>query len=291
MAWTERYEYSPIVDRKPMKLPGGARVAVWVIVNIEEWDINHPMARTILPPPGGGTNPPPDVPNYSWFDYGLRVGVWRLKEVLDRHRIKATVSLNGSVCTSYPRIVEAAVKAGWELMGHSYIQRPMPLEEDQTGMIRKTIAIIKEASGKPPRGWMGPGLTETWDTPDRLAAEGIEYVCDWVNDDLPYEMRVKTGRLVALPYTVELNDIPIFLLQHHPAEELLRRAKDQFDSLYAEGKTRPRCMAIAVHPYITGAPHRIKYFDLIFRYIKKHPGVLLWKGEEILDWYLGQTRA
>ena len=119
MAWTERYDYVPIVDRKVMKLPHGARLAVWVIVNIEEWDIHHPMARTILPPPGGGTNPPPDVPNYSWYDYGLRVGIWRLKEVLDRHGIKATVSLNGSVCTSYPRIVEEAQKAGWELMGHS----------------------------------------------------------------------------------------------------------------------------------------------------------------------------
>ncbi len=106
-----------------------------------------------------------------------------------------------------------------------------------------------------------------------------------MNDDQPYEMRVKTGRLVSLPYTVEINDIPIFLLQHHPAEELLRRAKDQFDTLYAEGKKTARVMAIAVHPYISGAPHRIKYFDRIFQYIKKHPGVLFWKGEEILDWF------
>ena len=161
MAWTERFDYVPIVDRKVMKLPDSARVAVWVIVNIEEWDIHRPMARTVLPPPGGGTNPPPDVPNYSWYDYGLRVGVWRLMEVLDRHGIKATVSLNGSVCTSYPRLVEAMLKADWELMGHSYIQRPMTLEQDQAGMIRQTMATIREASGQPPRGWMGPGLTET----------------------------------------------------------------------------------------------------------------------------------
>lgn len=287
MAGTERYGYSPIVDRKPMKLPRGARVAVWTIVNVEEWDITKPMARSVLPPPGGGANPIPDVLNFSWFEYGLRVGFWRLKEVLDRHRVKATVSLNGSVCRSYPRVVEAAVKADWEMMGHSFIQRPIQLEEDQQGMIRKTIATIKEAAGRAPRGWMGPGLTETWETPDLLAAEGIEYVCDWVNDDQPYEMRVKTGHLVSLPYTVEVNDIPIFLLQHHPAEELFRRAKDQFDTLYAEGKTNARIMAIAVHPYVSGVPHRITYFDRIFRYIKKHRGVLFWKGEEILDWFRG----
>ncbi len=290
MAWTERFDYVPIVDRKVMKLPDRARVAVWVIVNIEEWDIHRPMARTVLPPPGGGTNPPPDVPNYSWYDYGLRVGFWRLKEVLDRYGIKATVSLNGSVCTSYPRLIEAMLHAGWELMGHSYIQRPMTMEEDQAGMIRQTMAAIRQAGGKPPRGWMGPGLTETWETPDLLAEAGIEYVCDWVNDDLPYEIRVRSGRLISLPYTVELNDIPIFLLQHHPAGELFRRTRDQFDTLYAEGETCPRCMAIAVHPYITGVPHRIKYFDQVCQYLTQHSGVLFWKGEEILDWYLRQAK-
>jgi peptidoglycan/xylan/chitin deacetylase (PgdA/CDA1 family) len=181
------------------------------------------------------------------------------------------------------------LNADWELMGHSYIQRPMPLEKDQAGMIRQTIAAIRQTSGKPPRGWMGPGLTETWETPDLLAEAGIEYVCDWVNDDLPYDLHVKSGRLVALPYTVELNDIPIFLLQHHPAEELFRRIRDQFETLYAEGETRPRCMAIAVHPYITGAPHRIKYFAQACHYLTRQPGVLLWKGEEILDWYLSQA--
>ena len=115
MAWRERYDYSAIVDRKPLKLPKGARVAVWTIVNVEEWDITQPMARTVLPPPGVGGSRIPDVPNFSWFEYGLRVGFWRLKEVLDRHRIKATVSLNGSVCKSYPRIMEAMVKADWEI--------------------------------------------------------------------------------------------------------------------------------------------------------------------------------
>jgi allantoinase len=181
------------------------------------------------------------------------------------------------------------LKADWELLGHSYIQRPMAVEKDQAGMIRQTMAAIREASGKPPRGWMGPGLTETWETPDLLAEAGIEYVCDWVNDDLPYDMRVKSGRLVSLPYTVELNDIPMFLLQHHPSKELFRRARDQFDTLYAEGETRPRCMAIAVHPYITGAPHRIRYFDQVFQHLTKHSDMLFWKGGEILDWYLGQA--
>ncbi len=272
------------MDRRPLKLPGNARVAVWVIVNVEEWDINAPMARTVLPAPQGVTVIP-DIVNYSWFDYGLRVGVWRLKEVLDRHQIKATVSLNASVCNSYPRIVEQFIESGWEIMGHSFIQRALNLEKDEREVIRHTIQLIKKKTGKAPRGWMGPGLTETFDTPDILAEEGIEYVCDWVNDDQPYPMKVKKGTLISIPYTMELNDITIYAIQHHRSPEIFERARDQFDTLYQEGAKNARVMAIAVHPYLTGVPHRIVYFDKIFQYIRSHNGVLFMTGGEILDWY------
>ena len=290
MKSSERYAYTPIVDRPPMKLPKGARVVVWTIVNIEEWNIERPLARTVLPPPGGGASPIPDVPNFAWHEYGMRVGFWRFKEVLDRHKVKATVALNASVCLSYPRVVEAALKSGWELMGHGYSQRPIREEPDQRAMILKAVETIKKASGKKPRGWLGPGLTETWETPDLLAEAGIEYLSDWVNDDQPYEIKTAHGPLVSIPYTVELNDIPMMLIQHHEAEEFYRRAKDQFETLYAEGAKSARVMAIAVHPYISGVPHRIKYFEKTFAYLRKQKGVLFWTGEEILDWYRG-TRS
>jgi peptidoglycan/xylan/chitin deacetylase (PgdA/CDA1 family) len=139
-----------------------------------------------------------------------------MKAVLDRHGIRATLSLNASVCNSYPVIVEESVKSGWEILGHGFIQRILNLEEDERDVIRRSIQLIKETTGKAPRGWMGPGLAETFDTPDILAEEGIEYVCDWVNDDQPYPMKVKSGSLVAIPYTVELNDIPMYLVQKPP---------------------------------------------------------------------------
>ena len=110
-------------------------------------------------------------------------------------------------------------------------------------------------------------------------------MADWVNDDQPYPLRVKTGRLVALPYTVELNDIVIYLVQHHSSPEIYRRARDAFETLYEEGAESSRIMGIAVHPYVSGAAHRIKYIDKIFEYMKKHDGVLFMTGEEILDWY------
>jgi hypothetical protein len=136
---------------------------------------------------------------------------------------------------------------------------------------------------------MGPGLAETFNTPDYLAEEGIEYVCDWVNDDQPYPLKVKKGRLYSLPYTLELNDIPIHMVQHHRSPELFERTRDHFDTLYREGAENARIMAIAVHPYITGVPHRIGYFDKIFEFLKGHEKVHFMTGSQILDWYLDAT--
>ena len=280
----ERFDYSAIVDRPPLRLPRGARVAVWTIVNVEEWDIQGPMPRTVLPPPAGGSAVP-DVPNWAWHDYGMRVGFWRLKAALDRYRIKPTLAINASVCLSYPRVAGAARDAGWEFMGHSFVQRSRHTVPDQRDVIRKSVETIRKFTGRPPRGWLGPGLTETWETLDVLAEEGIEYVCDWVNDDQPYEIKTTTRPLVSVPYTVEVNDIPMMLIQHREAHELFDRARDQFDRLYAEGRHAARVMAIAVHPYISGVPHRIKYFEQIYAYMKKRPGVLFCKGEDVLDWY------
>ncbi|MBI2372273.1 MAG: polysaccharide deacetylase family protein [Deltaproteobacteria bacterium] len=281
--------YSALPDRPPLRLPKSSRVVVWTIVNLEEWDIQGPMPRTVLPPPGG-VSAIPDVPNFAWFEYGMRVGFWRLKAMLDKHRIKATLSINASVCLSYPRIAEAARDAGWEFMGHSFTQKAMHLVEDQRETIRKSVEVIRQFTGKAPLGWLGPGLTETWETLDLLAEAGFQYIADWVNDEQPYEITTRAGTLVSLPYTVELNDIPIMLIQHHEAEEFFRRARDQFETLYAEGAKSARVMAIAVHPYISGVPHRIKYLDRLYAHLRKHKGVLFWTGEEILQWYRGQSR-
>jgi peptidoglycan/xylan/chitin deacetylase (PgdA/CDA1 family) len=280
----ERAEYSAIVDRKPVKLPGGARLGVWFIINVERWDINATMARAVLPTPQGVTVIP-DIPNYSWFQYGIRVGFWRLKRVLDKHGVRATVSLNAPVCNYYPEMVRAMLSSDWEILAHGYEQRAINLEKDERDVIRRTIQTIRDFTGKAPRGWMGPGLNETFDTPDILAEEGIEYVADWVNDDQPYPLNVKSGRLIAVPYTVELNDIPMYLAQHHRSPEIYERSRDAFDTLYEEGAESSRIMGIAVHPYISGAAHRIKYIDKIFEYMKEHEDVLFMTGEEILDWY------
>ena len=285
----DRIPYSAIVDRPALKLPGDARVAVWTIVNVEEWSIERNMPRTVLPPPYGQPLQP-DLPNWAWHEYGMRVGYWRFHDVLRKHGLKATLALNGSVIKSYPRVAQAAKDAGWEFMGHGWIQRPMHHVEDQRTAIKDTVAAIKAFTGRPPRGWESPGLTETYETIDWLAEAGIEYVADWVLDDQPVKINTAHGPVVSVPYTVEMNDIAMMALQNHPSEEWLRRGIDHFDRLYEEGEKSARVMAISVHPYITGVPHRIAYLDRLYEYIRQRPGVCLWTGEQILDWYKTQAR-
>lgn len=290
----ERVPYSAIVDRPRLELPGGGRLAVWTIVNVEEWSIERPMPRAVLPPPSSqpaGQALLPDLPNWAWHEYGMRVGFWRFVEVLKKHGVRATLAINGSVCRSYPRVASAALEAGWEFMGHGYIQRPMHHVEDQRLAIRQTIDEIKAFTGRAPRGWESPGLTETYDTIDWLAEAGIEYVADWVLDDQPCVIQTSSRPVVSVPYTVEMNDISMMVLQNHPSSEWLRRGIDQFDRLYAEGEKSARVMAISIHPYITGVPHRIGYLERLYEYIVQRPGVLLWTGEEILDWYTDARRA
>jgi len=279
-----RAQYSSIIERPKLALPDGGRLVVWPVINVEEWDINEPMARAVLPSPQNA-NVVPDIANFGWFDYGLRIGFWRLKEVLDRHKIRATVSLNASICNNYPEIVHRSLDSNWEMLAHSFIQRVINKEQDERKIIQQSIKTIQSFTGKRVRGWMGPGLAETFHTPDILAEEGIEYVADWCNDDQPYELNVKTGHLVALLYTLELNDIPIYIAQHHRSSEIFERARDQFDTLYRESETSARIMCISTHPYISGVPHRIKYYEMIFDYIKQFEGVLFMTGSEILDWY------
>jgi hypothetical protein len=283
-----RAPYSAIVDRPPLRLPGGARVAVWVCINVEEWDFGQPMARTVLPAPQGASVIP-DVPNYAWYEHGLRVGFWRFAEVLDRAGIAATISLNSNVCASTPRIVEACLERDWELMGHGVVQRVLPKEPDERATIRRCKQQIEAFSGRKVRGWMGPGLHETPDTPDILADEGYEYCADWVNDVQPYPLRVKSGSLISIPYTVELNDIPIYLVQAHRSAELYDRAMLEFETLHREGAESARIMCISVHPYITGAAHRIGAFASIFEALRARDGVVFMRAAEILDWYRAET--
>ena len=287
MALSDRIPYQAIVDRPKLKLPNGKRMAVWVCVNIEEWRIEGPMPRMVLSPPMGQPLLP-DVPNWSWHEYGMRAGVWRQFKALADRNIRATVAINGNVCNSYPRVASFAKEAGWEFMGHGFLQGPTHRLTYQKETIQRAVDSIANFVGEQPRSWESPGLTETEETLDFLRAAGIEYVADWVIDDLPQEIATPFGTITTVPYSVETNDITIYALQQHKSDEFLNRGKGQFDRLYEEAEHNARIMVISVHPYITGVPHRIKYLEALLDYVMEHDEAVFMTASEIGDWYTGE---
>ncbi|MDB5649187.1 MAG: chitooligosaccharide deacetylase [Hyphomicrobiales bacterium] len=283
----ERLAYSPITQRPKLELPGGARLALWIIVNIEEWDIQATMPRTVLTPPAGGS-PIPDIPNWAWHEYGNRVGFWRILKLFDEFDVPGVLAINGSAIEAYKPIAQAALDRNWEFIGHGFTQKNMQRVEDEALDIRKTTEAIQNFTGKKPRGWLGPGLTETWDTPDILHEAGYDYLCDWVLDDQPVVLKTRGGTITNVPYTQECNDVAMMLIQHHKGSEYRDRALDQFEQLHEDSRDGARVMALVLHPYIMGAPHRLKYFKQVLETIRHKEGVVFWTGEQILDWFKGE---
>ena len=281
---SERLPYSPIVSRPPLTLPGNKRLAVWVLVSIEEWNPREPMPRTVNTPPAGGV-PTPDIPNWTWHEYGNRVGFWRLLRALDQFGVRPSMAVNGVAIETYAPICQAAKDRGWEFVGHGYTQKNLQKVADERADIRKTADAVRAFTGSAPKGWIGPGLAETWDTPDVLVEEGYSYVCDWVHDDQPTWLSTRTRPLMSIPFTQECNDIPIILSQHHRAAEYRDRAIDQFDELYDDAAGSARVMAMVVHPFIMGVPHRIKYLREVLAHIAARPEAVFMQAGEIHDWF------
>lgn len=277
------FPFSLIDERPPYALPNGARVAVWVIVNIEFFALNRAMPGDSNERPKGNEGTP-QVRHWAQRDYGNRVGVVRLMNLLQKHGIRATVALNSDVCDVHPRIIERCAALDWEFMGHNRTNlsrlNEIPVEEERA-TIKHVLDRIREATGRRPVGWLGSGLQETWSTVDHLAAEGCTYVADWVNDDQPYTMTLEQGSLISIPYSYELNDMAAIVRSKSTPEEFERMIRDQFDVLYDEGKTSGRVMAIALHPFVMGQPHRMPALSRALDYISGFDGVWKATGAEI----------
>lgn len=277
--------YTAIIDRPRLRWPKGARVALWVQVNLEHFEYDQP--GTVLPPVRQ-TPMIPDVKNAGWRDYGARVGIFRLMEVLDRHGIRASAPTNAQVCTYYPEVIRETQRRNWELMGHG-LTNARTLnglsEAQERAVLRESMAALSEAMGRPPKGWLGPGLAENFGTLDLLAEEGFEYVADWCNDDQPYPIEVPTGRLVGVPYSLEINDFYAFLGAGLDPERFYGTMRDQFDVLYAEGEQTGRIYGLCLHPFVAGQAFRAKWVDKGLEYILGHEGVWAATAEEIANYY------
>jgi peptidoglycan/xylan/chitin deacetylase (PgdA/CDA1 family) len=282
------FPYTPITRRPKLVWPNGARVALWVIPNIEFFPLDERMPDG----PGGSGGLIPDVLTWATRDYGNRVGIWRLMEVMARHGVRGTVALNSEVCDAHPEIIDEAKRLGWEFMGHnqSNVRRLNKLAEGtEREVVRATLERIAAATGRKVAGWLGSGLQETWHTLDYLAEFGCKYVADWVNDDQPYVMDLGGRRLCSIPYSAEINDKVAVEYHHVSPEEFERMIRRQFEVLHREGERSGRVMAIALHPYIFGVPHRIDTLDRALKFVASQSGVWLATGEEIIDHYLKQA--
>ena len=282
---SERYQDSFIYERNPFTWPGGKTLAVWIVPNVEVWRYDSPSGTGVSPNAG---NRVPDVINYAWREYGMRVGLWRIADVLDAAGVKATVALNSAVCDAHPKVIEEMDRRGWELMGHGITNSDslagLPLEQERE-VVRTVLGTVERSTGKKPRGWLGSGLTETHNTLDILAAEGVIYCGDWNIDDQPCPMKVKTGELFSIPYCMEINDLPLFMRKGYTGEQYYRSVMDQFEQLYADSAKQPRVMGIPLHPMITGQPLRIKYFERAIAEVKARERVWFATGSEIIDAY------
>lgn len=278
------FDYSPIIQRKKLQWPNGARLALWVIPNVEFFPLDKPIP--------GGSGKAPDLPSWTIRDYGNRIGVFRFMELFDRYGIRATAALNSDVCLHHPVIIEEGNKRGWEWMGHNQTnsQRLIDVpESDEPGLIKATFATIEKVAGRRPKGWLSSGLQETWNTLDLLAAEGLEYICDWTNDDQPYLMTLESGKkLVSVPYSMEINDMGQMTRFLRSTDEFRDMICRQFDTLYREGAQSGRVMAICLHPFLMGVPHRIGALEAALQYICSHAGIWLTTGGEIARHYLSQ---
>jgi len=278
------YDYSPIVDRPPLTLPNGARIAVWVGLNIEHYQVDKPSTSIF----GGTAALQPDPLNYGWRDYGPRVGIWRMMDLLDKHRVRASVLLNSDVCERYPQIIREGNKRGWAWLAHgrnnSIFEAGMSLDEERA-YLTDVVSTIARATGQQPKGWLGPALTETFNTPEILADLGLSYLLDWCNDDQPFPLNVKAGRMISVPYSIEMNDVSLFLGKSLSGQDFAQMVMDQFDVLYAEGERSARVMCLALHPFIINQPFRHKYLDQALEYIAGHERVWLATSDEIADWY------
>ena len=278
------YDYSPIVRRPKLEWPNGCRVAFWVGLNIEYYEVDKP-STSIHP---GTAQLIPDPLNYGWRDYSPRVGVWRMMKLLDKYGIRASVLLNSDVCTFYPEIIEEGNKRNWAWLAHgknnSILEANMSIKKERA-FLTDIVRTVKKGTGKQPKGWLGPALTETFNTPDLLAELGLTYTCDWCSDDQPYPIHVKKGKMISVPYSIEINDIPLILGQGKSGPDFYQLVVDQFDVLYEEGAETGRVMAVAVHPFLINQPFRHKYLDKALDYISQRDKVWLTTSDEIADWY------
>ena len=269
----------------------GKRILVHLVVNVENWQFDQPMPRTIVTPPHGRETVP-DVPNFSWADYGMRAGLPRILQVFGSRDLPASTSFNAGVIDAYPQAAMAMREAGWEFIGHGMHQKAINhVEGGEAAVIGASLDKIENFTGRRPRGWLSPGLRETVDTPDILKRSGVDYVCDWVVDDRPAWMNTTEGPLIAMPYNLEINDSIIYAIERHATGEMARRLEFTLRRFEIECLDSAIVLAIGLHPHLIAVPHRIHELERMLDLLIASSDVGFFTGSELADWFAAVTSA
>ncbi|MFI9389110.1 polysaccharide deacetylase family protein [Kutzneria sp. NPDC052558] len=281
------YEYSPITERPTIAWPDGKKVAVYVGLNIEHFVPGLP-STSIWP---GTADLTPDALNHGWRDYGNRVGIWRIIDSLDRHGLRASALVNSQVVEHYPQIIRAGVERNWAWLAHgrtnSELHTGLSVDEERR-VLAEIADTIAAGAGQRPQGWMGPGLTETANTPELLAELGFRYVLDWTNDDQPYPLTVPG--MHSVPYTVELNDLLLFP-RGITGPQFVEMVRDQYEQLLADSQHSGRVLALALHPFVIGQPFRARHLDRALEFLAAQPDAWLTTSDDIAEHYITTVAA
>jgi allantoinase len=279
-----RVPYRMASERPSLVPPDGKPLIVYVNINVEYVPFDKPIPRKLLSTPHG-LAPVPDVPNFSWFEYGHRCGMPRILNLLVERDLPVTVNLMSRVIDGYPALAEAMLSAGWSFVAHGTIHRQLIAFDDERAVIDDCLDSIERFSGTRPRGWFGPGLAQSFDTPDHLAEAGVEYVMDWVLDDLPCWMSTRHGPLISVPYTLELSDVVVFSVEQHNGDDVVRRLERTLETFDRELQSQPRVLTLPIHPHILGVPHRFPYLVHMLDILAARDDVIFLTADEIADWY------
>ena len=287
----EHYDWSPIVTRGVLRWPDDARVALCVIVNLElmEWTPPEDSFESATLAGGSAVRPFPDYARLSHREYGHRVGVFRVLDVLERHGIPATIAMDSMTAENYPYLVKHCLNRGCEIIGHGVSVSRMITsrmsEQQERDYIRQSVESIKRATGSVPSGWLGPEYGESPRTPQILAEQGVRYVCDWANDEQPYPMKTQDGEMYALPIMLELDDVNAMSVRRMAVDRYGELIKEGFATLYRDGARSGRLMVLNLHPWLIGQPFRIGYLDDALGNLMRREGVWAATGAKIVDWY------
>ena len=279
-----RIPFQMSTERPPLAPPNGKPLIVHLLVALENWRFDDQMPRQIIPGPHG-VRSIPDVVNWSWAEYGMRCGMPRLFKVLGERKLKADACINAAVIDAYPSVAEAVLEHGWEFQGHGFHQRAAS-ETDERTMIKQALDRLEAFCGYRPRGWTGPGMKETDDTLDHLREAGVIYTCDWIVDDLPCWIRTKHGPMVAVPYTLELNDSVLYAVEKHSSSEQYDRLRYTLEGLEKELEQAPRVLSLSLHHHLNGVPHRIGFLEKMLDLLLARNDTIFMSGGEIADWFI-----